>query len=249
MDSSAASVTHQNGTMTTSKALCILSGGQDSTTCTAIACQQFDAVHAITFDYKQRHAIEIDSAVAIAKAFDLASHEILTLGRILNGTSPLVSNQPLGQYTSTAELPGGVEPTFVPARNILFLTLAANRAAVLGIHDIFIGVCEADFAGYYDCRQVFVDAMAVALGEGIWGQPDALRIHTPLMQLTKAESVALAVDILGDRFPSVFVHTHTCYAGIKGGCGQCHACLIRDRGFREAGVVDPIWRFRSSPVN
>ncbi|NER37768.1 MAG: 7-cyano-7-deazaguanine synthase QueC [Oscillatoria sp. SIO1A7] len=227
-----------------SKALCVLSGGQDSTTCAALACQQFDEVHAITFDYGQRHLIELESAIAIAKKLKLASHEIVELGPILKGTSPLVSDNPLGQYKSAEELPGGVEPTFVPARNILFLTLAANRAAVRGIKDIFIGVCEADFAGYYDCRQVFVDAMAKALGEGVWGNPTSFVIHTPLMQLTKAESVKLAVDVLDDRFQEVLELTHTCYAGVRGGCGKCHACLIRDRGFREAGIEDPIWKFR-----
>jgi 7-cyano-7-deazaguanine synthase len=227
-----------------SKALCVLSGGQDSTTCAAIACQQYDRVHAITFDYGQRHAIELESARAIASSLNLFSHEIIQLGPVLKGTSPLVSDTPLGQYNSTEELPGGVEPTFIPGRNILFLTIAANRAAVLGIKDIFMGVCEADFAGYYDCRQVFVDAMAVAIGEGVWGNSTAFTIHTPLMQLTKAESVNLAVEVLGDRFESIFELTHTCYAGVKGGCGKCHACLIRDRGFTIAGVPDPIWKFR-----
>lgn len=230
--------------MRLSKALCILSGGQDSTTCAALASQQFDQVHAITFDYGQRHAVELESAVAIAKALNLDSHEIIQLGPLLQGTSPLVADTPLGQYNSTAELPDGVEPTFVPARNILFLTLAGNRAAVLDIRDIFIGVCEADFAGYYDCRQIFIDAMAKALGEGIWGVPDAFKIHTPLMQLTKSESINLAIEVLGDRFAEIFALTHTCYAGIKGGCGKCHACLIRDRGFSEAGIEDPIWQFR-----
>jgi 7-cyano-7-deazaguanine synthase len=230
--------------MTGSKALCVLSGGQDSTTCVALACRQFEQVHAITFDYGQRHLIELESAIAIAKAFHLSSHEIIQLGPILKGTSPLVSDTPLEQYDSTQDLPGGVEPTFVPARNLLFLTVAANRAAVLGIKDIFMGVCEADFAGYYDCRQVFVEAMATAIGEGVWGDPDAFVIHTPLMHLTKAESVQLAVEVLGDRFDEIMVLTHTCYAGVKGGCGKCHACLIRDRGFTVAGVADPIWKFR-----
>lgn len=232
--------------MTRSKALCVLSGGQDSTTCAALACQQFDEVHAVTFDYGQRHAIELESAIAIAKALHLTSHEIIQLGPILKGTSPLVSNNPVEQYNSTAELPGGVEPTFVPARNILFLTLAANRAAVLGIQDIFIGVCETDFAGYYDCRQVFIDAMAQALGEGIWGKADTFTLHTPLMRLTKAESVMLAIQVLGDRFQEIFELTHTCYVGTKGGCGKCHACLLRDRGFSQAGMLDPIWKFRST---
>jgi 7-cyano-7-deazaguanine synthase len=230
--------------MTGSKALCVLSGGQDSTICVALACQQFEQVHAITFDYGQRHLIELESAIAISKVFNLSSHEIIQLGPILKGTSPLVSDTPLEQYNSAQDLPGGVESTFVPARNILFLSLAANRAAVLGIKDIFMGVCEADFAGYYDCRQVFVDAMGIAISEGVWGNSTAFAIYTPLMHLTKAESVQLAVEVLGDRFTEIMALTHTCYAGVKGGCGKCHACLIRDRGFTEAGVADPIWKFR-----
>jgi 7-cyano-7-deazaguanine synthase len=231
--------------MPPSKALVILSGGQDSTTCAAIALQQFQEVHAVTFDYQQRHLIELESAIAVAKALNLKSHEVSAIGSILKGTSPLVSETPLDEYASADELPGGVESTFIPGRNILFLTLAANRAVCLGIRDIFIGVCETDFAGYWDCRQSFVNAMAIALGEGFYGQSNAFEIHTPLMELTKAESVQLAQTVLGDRFEEIMSLTHTCYAGVKGGCGKCHACLLRDRGFREAGIDDPIWKWRS----
>ncbi|MGV0028301.1 7-cyano-7-deazaguanine synthase QueC [Phormidesmis priestleyi] len=230
--------------MSSSKALIVLSGGQDSTTCAAIALQQFQEVHAVTFDYQQRHLIELESAIAVAKALHLKSHDVSAIGSILKGTSPLVSDAPLGEYASVDELPGGVESTFIPGRNILFLTLAANRAVCLGIRDIFIGVCETDFAGYWDCRQSFVNAMTIALGEGFYGQSDAFEIHTPLMNLTKAESVQLAQNVLGDRFEEVMSLTHTCYAGVKGGCGKCHACLLRDRGFREAGIDDPIWQWR-----
>lgn len=228
-----------------SKALVILSGGQDSTTCLAIAKQQFQEIHAITFDYGQKHSIEIESAQTIAKITGVESHEIIPLGRVLAGTSPLVSDNPLGKYESPTELPGGIEPTFVPGRNLLFLTLAANRAAVLGIRDLFAGLCEEDFGGYPDCRQSFVDAMALALSEGIWGQPESFKIHTPLMRLNKADSVRLAVDTLGESFDAVMSETHTCYDGIKGGCGKCHACHLRDRGFREAGIDDPIWKYRA----
>lgn len=229
-----------------SKALVILSGGQDSTTCAAIACQQFDEVHAVTFGYGQRHSIEIAAAQEVSLALGIRHHEFIHLGPVLKGTSPLISQEALGQYDNASELPGGVEPTFVPGRNLLFMTLAANRAAVLGIKDIFTGLCEEDFGGYYDCRQVFVDAMSKAMGEGIWGQPDAFTVHTPLMRLNKADSVRLAVEVLGDRFDEVFALTHTCYAGIKGGCGKCHACHLRDRGFRDAGIDDPIWRHRET---
>ena len=222
----------------------ILSGGQDSTTCAAIACQTFDQVHAITFDYQQRHVIEIESAIAVAQALNLASHEICPIGPILKSTSPLVSATPLEQYDSAPALPTGVEPTFIPSRNILFLTIASNRAACRHTPNIYIGVCEADFAGYWDCRQRFINAMAIAMGEGVYGQPDAFKIYTPLMWLTKAASVKLAQDVLGDRFTEIMGLTHTCYAGVKGGCGKCHACVLRDRGFRDAGVDDPIWRLR-----
>ena len=227
------------------KCLVILSGGQDSTTCAAIACQQFDEVHAITFGYNQRHAVEIESAVEVGKSLGVASHEIIRMGAILKGTSPLVSDNHLGEYNSPDELPGGVEPTFVPSRNILFLTIASNRAAVLGVRDLFVGLCQADFAGYWDCRQSFVDAMQVAIGEGVYGEPDYFKIHTPLMDLTKAESINLAAEVLGERFNEVFQHTHTCYAGVKGGCGKCHACILRDRGFHESGIDDPIWKYRA----
>lgn len=227
-----------------SKALVILSGGQDSTTCLAVARQKFGEVHAITFDYCQRHRIEIDSAIAIAEAMGVQSYEVIYLGAILKGSSPLVSDNPVGCYESAEQLPGGTEPTFVAGRNILFLTIAANRAAVLGITDIYIGVCEADYGGYPDCRTEFIYSMAVALSHGIYGSDDSFRIHTPLMRLTKPESVKLAKDVLGDDFDRVFALTHSCYQGVKGGCGKCHACILRDRGFREAGIDDPLWQFR-----
>jgi 7-cyano-7-deazaguanine synthase len=234
--------------MAQTEALVILSGGQDSTTCAALATQQFDRTHGLTFDYQQRHRIELESAQAVAKKLGLASHEILSVGPILKSTSPLVSQTPLAEYESAEALPGGIEATFIPGRNILFLTLAANRAARLGIRDIVLGVCETDFAGYWDCRQSFIDAMGVALGEGMYGDGEAYRIHTPLMNLTKAESVKLAQEVLGDRFESVMELTHTCYAGVKGGCGKCHACILRDRGFQEAGIDDPIWKYRGTVV-
>lgn len=229
----------------TSKCLVIFSGGQDSTTCLLQAKQQFDEVHCVTFNYGQRHAIELEGARAVAQAIGVASHEVITLGRVLKGTSPLVSDTALGHYDSPEALPGGVEPTFVPGRNLLFLTIAANRAACLGVRDLFTGLCEEDYGGYYDCRQVFVDAMQTAIGEGVYGDPAAFKIHTPLMHLSKAASVKLAVQLAGEQFESIFKHTHTCYDGIKGGCGTCHACILRDRGFREAGVDDPLWQLRA----
>lgn len=228
------------------KALVILSGGQDSTTCAALARVHFEEVHAITFNYGQRHAIEIDSAIAVASALGLDSHEVIDLGAgILKSSSPLISLNELGKYDSIESLPSGVEPTFVPGRNILFLTIAANRAAAFGCTDIFIGVCEEDFGGYWDCRQDFITQMETAIGLGIHGSPE-FKIHTPLMKLSKADSVRLAVEVLGDNFDRVMGLTHTCYDGVKGGCGECHACHLRDRGFKDAGIVDPLWKIRSN---
>ncbi len=230
--------------MTQSKAVVILSGGQDSTTCMAIAATQFEELYAITFDYGQRHRVEVESAEAVAKLLGAKHHQTLHIPRVLGGTSPLVSDNPLGTYASVEELPGGVEPTFVPGRNLLFLTLAANYATQVGARDLFTGLCQADYGGYFDCRQTFVDAAQVALGEAIYGDPQGFKIHTPLMDLSKSESVTLAAQVLGERFDEVFENTHTCYAGVRGGCGECHACLLRDRGFQEAGIADPLWRIK-----
>lgn len=227
-----------------SKALIVLSGGQDSTTCAVIAKQQFDEVLAVTFNYGQRHLTEIQSAIKIAEFLSIPL-EVIDLGAsILKSSSPLISGNKLGVYDSPEELPSGVEPTFVGGRNILFLTVAANRADCLGITDIFTGVCQADFAGYWDCRQIFIDKIQDALNEGFYGK-ERFNLHTPLMDLTKSESVKLVYKILGtDRFNELFSLTHTCYAGVKGGCGKCHACILRDKGFADTGIDDPIWQFR-----
>lgn len=226
------------------KALVVLSGGQDSTTCAILAKQQFEDVYAISFNYGQKHLTEIQSASKIAHFLGI-DHEIIDLGQdILKSYSPLVSNNKLGVYKDKQSLPDGVEPTFVSGRNILFLTIASNRADYLGITDIFTGVCQEDFGGYFDCRQIFIDKMQSALNEGIYGE-NRIKIHTPLMDLTKAESVKLAFDILGgEKFNQIFELTHTCYDGVKGGCGKCHACILRDSGFKEANLIDPIWKYR-----
>jgi 7-cyano-7-deazaguanine synthase len=226
------------------KALVILSGGQDSATCAILAKKQFKEVFAISFNYGQKHLTELQSASKIARLLDI-NHEIIDLGSlILKSQSPLVSNNEIGTYKNKESLPHGVEPTFVAGRNILFLTIAGNRADYLGLTDIYTGVCQEDFGGYFDCRQMFIDKMQSAINEGIYGE-NKLKIHTPLMNLTKSESVKLAYDILGEEiFNQVFELTHTCYNGVRGGCGKCHACILRDSGFKEAGIIDPIWKFR-----
>src|SRR6478736_2200945 len=150
------------------KALVVLSGGQDSTTCLYWAKENFDEVHAITFNYGQKHAIEIQSAQKIAQMAGVASHEILEFpAGILKGSSPLVNpDSELEQYRDHGSLPGGLEKTFVPMRNQLFLTVAANRAYVLGITDLVTGVCQEDSGGYPDCTEDFILAVEDACCTG-----------------------------------------------------------------------------------
>lgn len=223
------------------KAIVIFSGGQDSTTCLAIAKEENDYVCALTFDYHQRHNKEIIAATRIARYLNV-DHEILRLpSNILIGDSPLVNKtNAVGEYDSVESLPSGVEPTFVHGRNILFLTVAANRAAVIGATDIYIGVCESDFAGYWDCRQDFISSMEQSINQGIYGQDAKVTIKTPLMYCSKSEGIELAINALRNDFNNVFAMTHTCYNNVNGGCGKCHACLIREQAFKALNLQDPI---------
>lgn len=226
-------------------AVVLLSGGQDSTTCLFWALSRgVTRVHCLSVWYGQRHQIELEAA---RKVVDIArshfpdveiTHEELNVGAVLRSTSPLVSENPLGKYDRVEDLPGGVEPTFIPGRNVLFLTLAGNRAAEVGAQTIVTGVCQEDFGGYFDCRQEFVDAMERALGQGFVGADHWVDIQTPLMDLTKSQSVELAVSLEGCM--DALMWSHTCYSGEFPPCGQCHACHLRGRGFWEAGVMDPL---------
>ena len=225
------------------KALVVLSGGQDSTTCLAWARNRFDEVHALTINYGQRHAIEIAGAKMIGILGQLDSHEILTLpAGILEGTSPLTDpNQPVPQYTSQDEVPDGVAKTFVPLRNQFFLTLAANRAFVLGCTHLVTGVCQTDYSGYPDCRQEFVDSLAETINKGTFTGEDwllgELTIHTPLMNLTKAESVDLAI---AEGAYGMLAYSHTAYDGSYPPAGTDAASLLRAKGFEEADIPDPL---------
>ena len=229
------------------KGLIVLSGGQDSTITALFARKECHQLHAITFDYGQKHKIEIYSAIKVGKLLKFKSHEIIKIPNILKSTSPLVNpKNKLEKYASSEKLPAGIEPTFVPARNILFLTIAGNRAVLLSCNLIYTGVCEEDYGGYPDCRKVFIDSMQKSLGLGISGSSKHIKIKTPLMKLTKKESVFKALKKCKNmkEFNKIFIETHTCYDGIKGGCGKCHACILRDRGFKEAGILDPLWSLR-----
>ena len=225
-------------------ALVVLSGGQDSTTCLYWAKQRFAQVRALTFDYGQRHRRELDSARKIAADAGIA-HEVLEIGHIFAGLSPLTNaTREVASYESAEKLPGGLEDTFVPGRNILFLSLAANRAYVLGCDALVIGVAQEDFGGYPDCREEFINHMQQALSSGL-GKP--LAVLTPLMHLNKAQTVELAASIPGCL--DALGETTTCYNGTFPPCGSCHACLLRARGFDGAGVADPLLRSQRANAN
>lgn len=221
-------------------AMVVLSGGQDSTTSLYWAKDKFDTVHAVTFNYGQRHARELEAAKTIADMARVQSHQIVDVPGILLSRSPLTSDNALETYSDYASMDkiigDRVELTFVPMRNAFFLTLAANRALAVDCFDLVTGVCEADNANYPDCRQSFInmqqDTINYALGI------EHFRIHTPLMRLSKAQSIVLAQSLPGCM--QAMAYSHTCYAGEFPPCGKCHACVLRAEGFRQAGVDDPV---------
>lgn len=207
------------------QALVIFSGGQDSTTCLFQAILEYGQanVQTISFHYGQRHAIELERAAWIAQDLGV-SQTVLDLSLISS-----ITQNALMDNTATIQAPADKLPnTFVDGRNALFLLYAAIHAKSQGIHDIFTGVCETDFSGYPDCRDVFIKSMNVTLNLAM---DYAFNIHTPLMYLTKKETWALA-DKLGG-FDYIREHTHTCYLGTVGGCGTCPSCILRERGLTE----------------
>lgn len=222
------------------KVLVVLSGGQDSTTCLFMARELGMEVHAVTINYGQRHDVEIEAARIVGLLAGISSHEFIDVGPILRSTSPLVDSRiELEQYESHAVLPGGIEKTFVPMRNQLFLTLAANRAVALGCGLMVTGVCEEDFGGYPDCREVFIDALQTATQLGLEGTtPATLQILAPLMHKTKRESVHMALRLPGCYGALAF--SHTSYDGAYPPTGHDHATLLRAKGFEQADVPDPL---------
>lgn len=221
-----------------SKALVILSGGQDSTTCLFWALKRYDEVVAVTYDYDQRHVIEVEAARHIARMANV-EHIAQKIGPILWGTSPLVSGAPLEQYKDAASLPGGLEKTFVPGRNALFLVLAANLAYTIGASDLVTGVSMEDYGGYPDCRNTFIVAMEEALNRGLYDDGrQGMRIQTPLMYMSKADTVRLSYT-MPDCWTAL-AFSHTAYDGQYPPTGHDHATLLRAKGFEEAGLPDPL---------
>jgi 7-cyano-7-deazaguanine synthase len=236
------------------KALVVLSGGQDSTTCLFWAIAKFGAenVHAISFDYGQRHDIELESARKIAvmagltpDELEVGRHEIIDVRNLLVSTSPLTSGNQLDRYENfeamEAEVGNRVEKTFVPMRNTLFLTIAANRAVALGCRHIVTGICQADNANYPDCTNPFKNRLQAAFNSSLFGErhtKDDLVIDTPLMFMSKAESVKLAMTLPGCM--DALAYSHTSYDGKYPPTDPNHSNLLRAKGFEEAGVPDPL---------
>ncbi|EOB3572414.1 7-cyano-7-deazaguanine synthase QueC [Vibrio vulnificus] len=209
------------------KAVVVFSGGQDSTTCLVKALNEFDEVHAITFDYGQRHRLEIEVAQNLAKELGVAAHKVMDV-TLLNELA--ISSLTRDDIPVSHELQeNGLPNSFVPGRNILFLTLAGIYAYQIGAETIITGVCETDFSGYPDCRDDFVKAMNSAL---VKGMDKPLVIQTPLMWLNKAETWALADQ--NNALQLVREKTLTCYNGIIGdGCADCPSCHLRKVGLND----------------
>lgn len=234
-------------------ALVILSGGQDSVTCLAMATKIFSHVSAITFNYGQKHLTELQSAIEVCQILGITEHEIVELPQnILSSTSPLVCHStPVPTYKSDSDVPTGIANTFIPVRNSLFLNIAFNRAVAIGANTLVTGVNQTDYSGYPDCRLEFIMATEIALNLAVFGSKSEkrIKIQTPLMHISKAETVALLYNNFSKEIADkLMLASHTCYNGIKGGCGECPACLLRDKGFRDAGIDDPLWGIRKSAV-
>lgn len=225
------------------KAVVLLSGGLDSATCLAIAKAEGFEPYALSFDYQQRHSSELAAAQAIARAIGVAAHQILAVDLRSWGGSALTSDDL--QVPENREIdPGEVPVTYVPARNLIFLSLATAYAEALGARDIFIGVNSVDYSGYPDCRSAFIRAFAEAarLGTCACDENWQFTIHTPLQNLSKAEIIRRGIDLNVDYSLAV-----SCYQADENGraCGCCDSCMLRKEGFAAANIPDPT-RYKNS---
>ena len=222
------------------KAVCLLSGGLDSTTCLAFAARVGFECHALSFDYGQRHRVELDAAARVAAAFGAARHVVMSIDLGVFGGSALTADIAVPKGRREEEMARDIPVTYVPARNTVFLSLALAWAEVLESSYIIIGVNSIDYSGYPDCRPKYIRAFErmanLATKAGVEGRAD-YRILTPLIKLNKKQIVELASELGVD-----FRLTHSCYDPDESGrpCGACDSCLLRRKGFREAGVEDPL---------
>jgi 7-cyano-7-deazaguanine synthase len=221
------------------RAVVLLSGGMDSTTTLAIAQGEGYDVHALSFAYGQRHAVELDAARVIAERMGVTRHVIVPIDLRVFGGSALTSDLEVPKDRPLEEMSTGIPITYVPARNTIFLSFALAFAEVTGATDIFIGVNALDYSGYPDCRPEFIAAFEqlanLATKAGVQG-PVKMRIHTPLIQMTKAQIIRRGLELGVD-----YGLTTSCYDPTPDGkaCGRCDACLLRVKGFAEVGMRDP----------
>jgi 7-cyano-7-deazaguanine synthase len=216
------------------KAVILLSGGLDSATTLAYAVSKGFDCHAITFDYGQRHKIEIKAAKKVAKALGASRHLVIKIDLRKFGGSALTSEMPVPKGRSAKKIGEGIPGTYVPARNTVFLSLALAFAEAAGARDIFIGVNALDYSGYPDCRPEFIRAFekTANLGTKAGVEGEKFKIHAPLIKLSKAEIVRL-----GRKLGVDFEMTHSCYDPAPDDgtpCGRCDSCLLREKGFKEA---------------
>lgn len=222
------------------KALVLSSGGIDSTTALAIARSEGYEIYCLSFRYGQRHAVELKAAEKIAKIYDAKRHLIVDIDLSIIGGSALTDKMKVPKRRAVKEISNEIPITYVPARNTIFLSYALAWAEVLGISDIFIGVNAVDYSGYPDCRPEYIESyehMAnLATKAGVEGKT-RLKIRTPLINMSKAEIIKKGMELGVD-----FSGTHSCYDPTSEGlaCGLCDSCLLRKKGFHEAGLQDPI---------
>jgi 7-cyano-7-deazaguanine synthase len=218
-------------------AVVLLSGGLDSATCLAIAADEGLAPHAMSFRYGQVHTAELDAACRVAAALGAAEHRIVDIDLAAFGGSSLLGDGEIPKGRDDGGIGEGIPSTYVPARNTVFLAYALAWAEVLEANDIFIGVNALDYSGYPDCRPEFIAAFEAVANAGTrtGTEGDGYRIRAPLIDMTKAEIIGLGTELGVD-----YAMTVTCYeATAEGACGECDACVLRRRGFEEAGVPDP----------
>jgi 7-cyano-7-deazaguanine synthase len=227
-------------TITPRRAICLLSGGLDSSTALAIAKQQGFACYCLAFDYGQRHVIELDSARKVAAALEAEEFRVAKIDLRVFGGSALTSEIDVPKDRAGQEMGAGIPVTYVPARNTIFLAFALAYAEVSAAADIFIGVNSIDYSGYPDCRPEFIAAFEnmanLATKAGVEGT-SKFHIHTPLSKMNKADIVRAASSLGVD-----LSLTHSCYDPDDDGapCGSCDACILRAKGFEEAGMADPV---------